>query len=147
MDVSYSANLSAGAVMALLLVSVAVYVYYAFSLMTIAHKTGTGSAWMAWVPILNVYLMCKVADKPGWWLPGHHVRPVHQPRAHHYSLDEDRRGQRVPGWWGILMLVPVVNFIVPGYLAFAESSEMPSGRADPSLENSASPESIARIIS
>jgi len=32
------------------------------------------------------------------------------------------------GWWGIMMLVPVINIIVPGYLAFAEHVETPSGR-------------------
>jgi len=25
-----------------------------------------------------------------------------------------------PSWWGILMIVPCVNLIVPGYLAFAD---------------------------
>jgi hypothetical protein len=25
-----------------------------------------------------------------------------------------------PNWWGILMIVPVVNLIVPGYLAWAD---------------------------
>ncbi len=128
MDVSYSANLSAGAVMALLLVSVAVYVYYAFSLMTIAHKTGTGSAWMAWVPILNVYLMCKVADKPGWWLLVIMFVPFINLVLTIILWMRIAEVRGFPGWWGILMLVPVVNFIVPGYLAFAESSEMPSGR-------------------
>lgn len=128
MDYSFSTSMSAGAVIALLFVSVAVYVYYAFSLMTIAHKTDTGSAWMAWVPILNVYLMCKVADKPGWWLLVIMFVPFVNIVLTVILWMRIAEVRGFPGWWGILMLVPVVNFIVPGYLAFAEPSEMPSGR-------------------
>jgi hypothetical protein len=25
-----------------------------------------------------------------------------------------------PSWWGVLMLIPLVGFIVPGYLAFLD---------------------------
>jgi hypothetical protein len=25
-----------------------------------------------------------------------------------------------PGWWGLLLMVPVVNFIIPGILAFKD---------------------------
>ncbi len=30
----------------------------------------------------------------------------------------DNRGK--PAWVGILMLIPLVNFVVPGYLAFSQ---------------------------
>ena len=45
-----------------------IYAYMAYSLQTIANKTGTENGWMAWIPILNIYLMCKIAGKPGWWV-------------------------------------------------------------------------------
>ncbi|MHB1362174.1 MAG: DUF5684 domain-containing protein [Thermoleophilia bacterium] len=76
------------------LFAVAAYVYYSFSLMTIASKTSTANGWFAWVPFLNLYLMCKIAGRPGWWL----------------------------------LLVPLVNIIVPGYLAFTDHEVMTSGR-------------------
>ena len=50
------------------IVSIAVYVYLAYSLMVIADKTDTENSWFAWIPILNLYLMCKIAGKPGWWI-------------------------------------------------------------------------------
>jgi len=25
-----------------------------------------------------------------------------------------------PNWWGILVIIPLVNFVVPGYLAWAD---------------------------
>ncbi|MFC1955435.1 DUF5684 domain-containing protein [Chloroflexota bacterium] len=45
----------------------AVYVWLALCLHIIANKTNTSNPWLAWIPIANFYLMCKVADKPGWW--------------------------------------------------------------------------------
>lgn len=30
----------------------------------------------------------------------------------------EERGK--PNWWGILLIVPVVNLIVPGYLAWSD---------------------------
>ena len=47
---------------------IAVYAYFSYGIQTIANKTGTENAWLAWIPLANVYLLCKVADKPGWWL-------------------------------------------------------------------------------
>jgi len=127
MDVSV--NLSGGAFIVAMLVSVAVYVYVAWSLMTIAHKTGTGSAWMAWVPIFNVYLMCKVAGKPGWWLLLILFVPIVNIVLTLILWMRIAEARGFPSWVGVLMIVPVVNFFIPGYLAFAEHKEMPTGTA------------------
>ncbi|MHB9112658.1 MAG: DUF5684 domain-containing protein [Thermoleophilia bacterium] len=124
-----SGNLSAGPFIALLLFTAAVYVYYSFSLMTIAHKTDTESAWMAWVPIFNIYLMCRIADKPGWWLLVIMFVPFVNLVLTIILWMRIAEVRGFPNWWGLLMLVPVVNFIVPGYLAFAEGHEVP--RATP----------------
>jgi hypothetical protein len=48
-------------------VDVAIYVWLALCLHIIAKKTNTPRPWLAWIPIANIYLMCKVAGKPGWW--------------------------------------------------------------------------------
>ncbi len=44
------------------------YIYVALCVHLIANKTETPHPWMAWIPILNLYLWCKIAGKPGWWL-------------------------------------------------------------------------------
>ncbi len=95
-----------------------IYVYFALSLHVIANKTGTGGCWMAWIPILNVYLLCKAADKPGWWLilfliPFVNIILI----IIVWCGVASARGK--PGWLGILMLVPFVNIVLPGYLAFS----------------------------
>ena len=42
--------------------AVAVYVYSAAALMTIARKTDTPNAWLAWIPIASVYLTARIAS-------------------------------------------------------------------------------------
>ena len=46
---------------------IAIYVYSSLTLMFIAKKTNTSHAWMAWVPILNLYLLCKISGKSFLW--------------------------------------------------------------------------------
>jgi len=49
-----------------LIIGLALYVYSSWALMTIAKKTDTPNAWLAWIPIANLYLMTQVAQIP-WW--------------------------------------------------------------------------------
>lgn len=45
--------------------SIGVYVWVALCLHIIANKTNTPNAWLAWIPIANIYLMCKVTGRSG----------------------------------------------------------------------------------
>ena len=47
-------------------IAIAVYIYLALALMKVAKRTQTKPAWLAWIPIANLYLMAKVA-KMHWW--------------------------------------------------------------------------------
>ena len=100
-----------------LIVFAGLYVYNAFALMTIANRTYTENAWMAWIPVLNIYLMVKIAEKPWWWLiiifiPILGIIP--------YILVWMRISERLgkSPWLGVLMIVPVVSLVVIGYLAW-----------------------------
>jgi hypothetical protein len=95
---------------------VAMYVYMALALQTIAKKTNTENPWLAWIPIANLFLMVNIARKPLVWvlllfIPIVGVILVWMPIA-------EARGK--PSWWGILAAIPPVNLIVPGYLAWAD---------------------------
>ncbi len=98
---------------------VAMYVYVALALQTIATKTNTANPWLAWIPIAHIFLMLSVAKKPMWWfilflIPGVNlvmIVLVWMPIA---------KAVGKPDWWGILMIVPVANLVVPGYLAWAD---------------------------
>ncbi|RJQ46410.1 MAG: hypothetical protein C4534_03005 [Gaiellales bacterium] len=96
-----------------------VYVFTAFVVMTIANKLGVANSWMAWVPILNIYLLVKMAGKPGWWLALFLVPFINFFVAVYvWMLIAERRGR--PQFWGLLMIVPVVNLILMAMLAFTE---------------------------
>lgn len=102
-----------------LLVFVIFYVYIAYSLQVIADKTNTENSWFAWIPILNLYLMCKIADKPGWWLILFLIPIVNIVIFIIVGMAiAQKRGK--PGWLGIVWIIPVVGLIVPGYLAFTD---------------------------
>ena len=98
--------------------SIAMYVYVSFCLQTIARKTDTEHGWLAWIPIANMYLMCKIAERPGWWLIFFFI-----PIANvvfmvivWMGIVEARDKNK---WLGLLMIVPLANLVFLGILAFA----------------------------
>jgi hypothetical protein len=96
-----------------------IYIYYAICLMVIANKTGTPNSWLAWIPIANIYLMCKVAGKPGWWVILFFIPFVNIVIAIIVWM-KIAEARKKPSWVGILMIIPFVNLIIPGYLAFSD---------------------------
>jgi len=111
-----------------LLILILAYLYYAITLQAIATKTGTESAWLAWVPIGSLYLECKIAGKPGWWLllrifsnliP--FVGPVISIIVSIIIWMGIASARSKPSWLGILTVVPLLNLFLLGYLAFSKS--------------------------
>jgi hypothetical protein len=109
--------------MAMLLV---VYIYTAWALMTIANKTRTKYAWLAWIPVANLYLMTQIGKTPWWtllllllyWVPVlGTILTIGLTIYWWWNIAEVRK---MPGWLGILMAVPVVNLFVIGYIAWAK---------------------------
>ena len=100
-------------------ISVVIYALFCFPLQVIAGKTNTPNGWFAWIPILNVVLMCKIAGKPIWWLilmlvPLINIAII----VMIWMKIAEKLGK--PGWIGLLMIVPVVQMLVPLYLAFTK---------------------------
>jgi hypothetical protein len=94
-------------------------VYFALALQTIAKKTNTQNAWLAWIPIANIILMLNIAKKPLWWIILCLIPFVNIVIAIIvWMAIAEARGK--PSWWGILLLIPFVNLIVPGYLAWSD---------------------------
>lgn len=95
------------------------YVYMSLALQTIAKKTNTENAWMAWIPIVNIILMLNIAKKPLWWIILCFIPLVSIViLIIVWMAIAEARGK--PSWWGILLIVPFVNIIVPGYLAWSD---------------------------
>lgn len=92
------------------------YVVFSIALMVIARKTGTPRAWLAWIPIANVYLMLMIARKPlafGLLLVIPFVNLFALVMLWK-AIAEVRGKPRGVGW---LVLVPVINLLLPIYLA------------------------------
>ncbi len=94
------------------------YIYLSICLSKIAKKTNTSNSWFAWVPILNIYLACGIAGKPGIWVFWLLIPIINIiPGIILYFAIVKRL--KVSAWWAILMLLPVTNIVVPGILAFS----------------------------
>lgn len=110
----------AGAFLIVMLVILAAgYVYLALALQTIAKKTGTQNAWLAWIPLANIFLMLDIAKKPMWWFLLFLVPLVNLVMGVLVWMAV-ATARRKPEWWGILSIVPIVNLVVPGYLAWSD---------------------------
>ena len=111
--------MTGGTFMFFLLVVAAVYVYTALAVQTIAEKTNTENPWLAWIPIANIILLLNIAKKPVWWIvlfliPLVNIIIVIMV----WMAVAEARGK--PGWVGVLLIVPVLGALMPGYLAWAD---------------------------
>jgi hypothetical protein len=109
----------AGAMTTFLVIGVVFYVFLALALQTIAEKTGTPNAWLAWIPIANVILMLNIAKKPVWWILLLLIPVVNIIVSVMVWMAVAEVRQK-PSWWGILTIIPVLNLIAIGYLAWSD---------------------------
>jgi len=115
------------------------YLWLALCLMLIARKNNIQSAWVAWIPIANLRLMCVIGEAPpvcfwGLFLPVLALAAgivLWMPLwilvwtgiwavawAVKWILISRSRGR--PGAFGLLMVIPVINLAVLGSLAFGD---------------------------
>ena len=94
------------------------YVYVAVCFYMIAFKCAKENAWFAFFQILYLPLPLSLAGKPWWWIllffiPLLNILIV----AIVFMGIAEARGKS--SWSGLLMLIPGVNLIFLGYLAFS----------------------------
>ncbi len=107
-----------------LVIGLAAYLYAAFALMAMARRSNTPNGWLAFVPIANVYLMTQIAGLPWWWILSIllAIIPVLGPILSGIAMIyiwwriAERLGK--PGWWSLLLLVPVINLVIIGLMAW-----------------------------
>lgn len=100
--------------------AVFLYCYIALSLTYIAQRAKKGPTWWAWVPVWNILLMLKVVEKPLWWLLFFFL-PFFNIIFVVFLYSQIARQVKEPEWVGFLILIPVVNIFLPGYLAYRAS--------------------------
>lgn len=102
------------------------YIYPSLCLQFIAAKTNHRPVWLAWVPVGNLFLMCRVARISYLWLLmlfltfipilGLVVNFV----LGGYIWFKIAQARNKPGWVGALAVVPIAGLAIFAYLAFSE---------------------------
>ncbi len=98
---------------------IAVYVFFALVLMALAKRTKTPNAWLAWIPIANIFLLLMIAKRPLWWFILMLIPFVNIVVGIIVWLDIIKlRGKA--WWWIILLFIPIVNIIALCILAWGK---------------------------
>ncbi|MEJ2183893.1 MAG: DUF5684 domain-containing protein [Nitrospirota bacterium] len=121
---------AAGMGMVTLLIAAAFYLYFSFCQFVIARKLGVPLAWFSFIPILNFWPLVGAAGKPWWWVLLLFIPLVNLILIIYiWVLVTENMGKNK--FLGLLILVPVVNFFYPLFLALAKppSAEGPSSPA------------------
>lgn len=105
--------------MVMLALGAAGYIYVSLALMTIARKTNTPNGWLAWIPIANCVLMLQIAKKPMWWILLLLLLPIINIVFFILIWMGIAEARRKPSWWGVMVIIPIMNLIMPGYLAWS----------------------------
>ena len=100
-----------------------VYALLCFPLMRIAHRL-KASGWMAWVPILQIFLIIRIADKSSLWFLFFFFPGINLLAFLFAWMSIARRLERSHRL-GYLMLVPGVNVLTLWYLAMLPVSTPP----------------------
>jgi hypothetical protein len=100
---------------------VAYYIYMSFCVYRIAKKTNTPDAWFSWIPILDMLLAIRIAQKPTWWIIWLFV-PLANLVAYVLVWMGICKILQKAEWLGILMIISPLNLIIPGYLAFSKTA-------------------------
>jgi hypothetical protein len=107
-----------------------VYLYFGFVTMTLASRMGVARPWFAWIPLLNLYLMTKMAGLEWWWMLGFFV-PLANFFVAAYIWSEICKKFNKPWWLGALVIVPIIGWLIPGYLVISSNSSAGPKPVDP----------------
>ena len=90
-----------------------------FPLAKMAKEDGDEMSWMAFIPLSNLYTMVKLSGKEIWWIVLMLIPCVNiVAMIMVWWAIAEKKGK--PGALAIGMLFPIVNLIVPYYLAFSD---------------------------
>jgi len=121
----------AGMAAGVIVVALALWVYMSLAYMYIAKRNKQKNYALAWIPYIGPLIISFNASKMDWWpwllLSGLFV-PVIGGVAllvftvfaviwHWRMFEEIKR----PGWWALLLLIPIVNFVMIGIAAWGKN--------------------------
>lgn len=103
------------------------YIFLAWCISTIAKKQGQANTWFAWIPILNIYMLGKIAGYGGGMIFLLFVPLINFIVAIHAFYKITIRMSR-PGWTVLLMFLPVINLFQLYYISAGEYAGHPVNR-------------------
>ena len=106
----------------IIILEIALYVYFCLCLYLIAKKLNVSAPWIAFIPIIQIWTIVASAGKPWWWIILLLVPIVNIIIAIYIWLCITENLGRNK-WLGLLMLVPIVNLVFLGMLAFSKTEE------------------------
>lgn len=116
--IEVSGGVNWGLFFGLFLVGVLFYIFAGWLLYRVGKRLGYENSWYAWVPFLNMYMMVKLSTREDSWfwiilitsfIPCINIVAVVMLVIVWMDIAE-RCGKE--NWWGILIIIPIVNFVV-----------------------------------
>jgi len=106
------------------------YIYLSFAFSSIGRRAGDPSHNLAWIPGIGPHLIALRAAKMHWW-PLLLLIPMFVPFINWIAtiiflvfstIWMWKMFERIglPGWWAILYLIPIVNFVIIGVAAWGK---------------------------
>jgi hypothetical protein len=127
---AYEELIGVGALMALggtfLVVFLGMYVYMALVLQSIAKRLKHDNPWWAWIPVLNIVQITDLVKMSRWWaliilasvVPFVGGLAMAAVMIWWWWIIAERLNY--PGWYSLLLLIPIVNLIVLGMMAWSK---------------------------
>lgn len=103
--VAAAATIGIAAVLIVLFFVALFYVYSSLCLYLIAKKTAQEPAWLAWIPIGNLFLMCKIGKLSYLWLLPLLVPFVAMPIVFLFGAITGAAGAAITGGFSVIILV------------------------------------------
>ena len=120
----------AGIIILFILISIAIYVYMGFAYMAMGRKAKLKTPELAWIPGVGPLILAFQASKMHWWpwllLIGTIIPVIGFAFSitfmvfaiiWHWKMFE---AVKRPGWWAILLLIPVVGLVMVGIAAWGK---------------------------
>jgi hypothetical protein len=95
------------------------YIYIAACLYVMAQKTNVETPWLAFVPIINIIIPFQIAGISLIWILAMFI-PLVNLAVMIWVWIKIAEARNKPAFWGVLMIVPGINLIVPLVLAMGD---------------------------
>ncbi len=103
------------------------YIFLSFALMGLSKKTNTDKIWLCWIPIAQMIQLPRIGGLPWWWgliYIGPMFIPVIGPLISVgigiYIWWKVAEAVNKPGWWSLLLLIPIVNIVLVCIMAWGK---------------------------